>query len=98
MTHFADKFKETIVAKGPLKGARIITAPFPSKDVVSIVGSVAGGTRAVDKAGFSREVPTVHAAMLMEGTRRRKKSVLQTDLDGMGAELSWGVSADRLNF
>lgn len=98
MTNFAQKFTQTKIEKGSLVGARILAAPFPSKDVVSIAGSVAGGTRAADVLKVPREVASLHAAMLLEGTRNRNKREIQLALDSIGAELSFSISADRLNF
>jgi zinc protease len=45
-----------------------------------------------------RELASVHAAMLMEGTKRKKKAQIQELLDSLGAELSFYASADRLGF
>ncbi|MGH7141699.1 MAG: M16 family metallopeptidase, partial [Minisyncoccia bacterium] len=98
MTNFASQFTESKIEKGPLSGARIFVAPFPSPGVVSVVGSVAGGERAADVLHVSRELSSVHAAMLMEGTRNKKKRDIQLALDALGAELSFGASADRLQF
>ncbi len=62
--------------------------------MVSIVGSVAGGSR---RAG-SDEFANIHAHMLMEGTAKHGKREIQEALDLIGAGLSFSHSSDRLHF
>ena len=75
-------------------GATVLVAPFPSHSAVSFVGSVLGGTRT---AG-STELARVHAAMLLEGTRKRSKKEIQLFLDTIGASLSFYTTSERLVF
>jgi zinc protease len=75
-------------------GATAIATPFPSKDIVSIVGSVAGGNRAW---GSSQEAD-VAAQMLLEGTASHTKAELQQLLDSMGANLTFAAGNERLHF
>ncbi len=75
-------------------GATALAAPFPSKDIVSIVGSIAGGNR----AWGSSEEADVHAQMLLEGTKSHTKKELQLLLDRMGANLSFAAGNERLHF
>lgn len=75
-------------------GAVALAVPFSSKDIVSIVGSIAGGSRAWD----SSEEADVHAQMLLEGTTSHTKKELQLLLDGMGANVSFAAGSERLHF
>lgn len=75
-------------------GGVILATPFPSEDVVSVVGSIVGGSR----AWGSDELSQVHAAMLLEGTTRRTKKDIQLFLDSIGAQLSFGATSNRLCF
>lgn len=75
-------------------GATALAAPFPSKDIVSIVGSIAGGAR----AWGSEEEADVHAQMLLEGTKTHTKKELQLLLDSMGANLTFANGNERLHF
>ncbi len=73
-------------------GGRVLASAFPAHGAVSIVGSLAGGSRA---AG-SGELAEVHAQMLLEGTSKRDKHALQTALDDMGASLEFSATGSRL--
>lgn len=75
-------------------GGTALVAAFPSKDVISVVGSIAGGNR----AWGSSEEADVHAQMLLEGTKSHTKKELQLLLDGMGASLSFAAGNERLHF
>ena len=75
-------------------GGTALISSFPSHGMVSIVGSVAGGARL---AG-SDMLAQMHAAMLLEGTKKRNKTAIQIALDSMGASLSFTVERDRLSF
>lgn len=85
--------KKIKTKKFPWGGVALATA-FPSRDIVSIVGSISGGNR----AWGSSEEADVHAQMLLEGTRTHIKKELQLLLDNMGANLSFAASNERLHF
>jgi zinc protease len=87
---YAKKIKEK---KFPW-GGKALVAAFPSKDVVSLVGSITGGSR----AWGSEEEADVHAQMLLEGTKHSTKKQLQQKLDTMGASLSFAAGSERLYF
>ncbi len=97
MTAFGKRFARIPLKRGAL-GARAFVAPFSSRGVISVAGSVAGGLRGADACGMPRDIASLHAEMLMEGTRTNKKRAIQLALDSIGAELSFGASADRLQF
>lgn len=75
-------------------GAVALATAFPSKDIVSITGSIAGGSRSWGSA----EEADVHSQMLLEGTKSHTKKELQLLLDGMGANLSFAAGSERLHF
>ena len=75
-------------------GATALYCSFPSHGMLSVVGSIAGGGRL---AG-SDMLAAVHAAMLLEGTKRMNKTAIQELLDGIGASVAFSVERDRLVF
>lgn len=75
-------------------GGRALAAAFPAHGSISLIGSIRAGSRS---AG-SGELADIHAAMLLEGTRKRGKKELQHLLDDMGASLSFSSSHSRLLF
>ena len=75
-------------------GGTALATSFPSKDTVSIVGSIAGGNR----YWGSSEEADVHASMLLEGTKSHTKQELQQMLDAIGANLSFIAGSERLHF
>jgi zinc protease len=83
------------IKTGKLKsGGKVLVTPFPAHGRVSIIGSIRGGARL---AG-NRALAEVHAAMLLEGTKKRDKTAIQIMLDDLGASLSFGIEKDRLVF
>lgn len=84
-------------------GGKSFAAPFTSKEVVSVVGSVGGGSRTVRSicGTFTKqgaEFAKIHAEMLLEGTRTKSKRDIQSILDELGASLSFSSSPERLLF
>ncbi|HYF13194.1 MAG TPA: insulinase family protein [Candidatus Paceibacterota bacterium] len=75
-------------------GAQVLATEFPAHDTISIVGSLLGGSRL---AG-DEELADVHAAMLLEGTKKRNKKKIQEQLDDIGANLVFSTQNDRLVF
>lgn len=73
-------------------GGRALAATLPAGKSVSLFGSVAMGSR----SSADDELASVHAAMLLEGTKRRSKKELQVELDALGASLSLSAASDRL--
>lgn len=90
MTDFAKRFSERELSFG----GKIFIMPFPSQDVVSIAGSIAGGVG----AAANRSLAPAHAEMLLEGTKKRSKDDIKILLDRIGAELSFSASQERLQF
>jgi zinc protease len=82
-------------------GGRFVYTPFGSHDMVSIVGSVVGGTLSAQsflRSPLGTTFAETHAAMLLEGTTKHSKQDIQVMLDSIGASLSFVTTADRLVF
>src|SRR5271165_4964134 len=87
---YASRIKEKKIAGG----GTVLLSLFPSHGQVSLVGSIIGGARLSGDEALAE----VHAAMLLEGTKKRTKSEIQVLLDEMGASLSFALEKDRLVF
>jgi zinc protease len=86
-------------------GGRLVYTPFASKDMISLVGSVAGGRLGAQGfletskiKGSGDVLADLHAAMLLEGTSKHSKKEIQAILDAIGVSLSFTAAADRLVF
>jgi zinc protease len=75
-------------------GGKALATAFPAFGSVSVVGSVAAGAYNIGHD----ELATVHALMLLEGTKTHNKKDIQILLDSMGASLSFYVTGQRLGF
>ncbi len=73
---------------------RIVVTPINARGMVSLVGSIPGGT----KYCGSHELASTHASMLLEGSRSLSKQETQDKLDDIGASLSFAATATRLRF
>ncbi|KAF6004763.1 hypothetical protein F1559_001193 [Cyanidiococcus yangmingshanensis] len=68
-------------------------------DVVTLVGSVAGGTDHGDREPFaSLMVAEMMAEMFDQGSRHRDKFAISELLEGVGARVSFAVTRNRLRF
>ncbi len=75
-------------------GGNIYLFPFGHDGVITIVGSVVGG----DLAAKNPVLADVHAAMLLEGTKKTSKKAIQEKLDLLGATITFNALKDRLQF
>ena len=75
-------------------GGTMLVSSFPSHGQVSFIGSMRGGKRLAGNDVLAE----AHAAMLLEGTKKRSKAQIQVVLDEIGATLSFAVERDRLTF
>lgn len=100
---YASKIKEKKLAGG----GKALFAAFPAHGEISITGSLAGGAHlaegflceGIDQCTLSGDVlADMHAAMLLEGTKKHTKSEIQILLDTIGASLSFSADKDRLVF
>lgn len=82
-------------------GGTLLSAKRSLLGHVSIVGSISGGTmlgRTIGGLEYGDTLASMHASLLLDGTKKRTKQEIQVLLDSMGATLSFSTSADRLNF
>ncbi|MDB5188327.1 MAG: peptidase domain protein [Candidatus Kaiserbacteria bacterium] len=82
-------------------GGTLLTSKMPLVGYVSIVGSIAGGSqlaRSFASQSMGDTLAELHAAMLLEGTKKHTKQELQVALDTIGASLSFSATANRLQF
>lgn len=77
-------------------GGRVFVSRTMTKDVVSIEGSVLGGSAMLPDA--LSEVPGIAAELLDAGTRTRSKNAVRGMLSQLGATLSFTAGGDRLYF
>lgn len=75
-------------------GVRVCVTTINARGMVSITGSIAGGK----KYFGSQKLASIHAAMLLEGSKSLSKVKVQGTLDDIGASLSFTHSTDRLRF
>eukprot|EP00166_Cyanidium_caldarium_P000049 ctg_1005.g387 len=89
------------VAVQPLFGGdlQLLTLPTPVDEVVTVVGSLAGGTDHGDADPFrSLMVANMVGDMLAEGSQRHDKFQLAERLENVGAGLRFSVLRNRLRF
>ncbi|HUD02584.1 MAG TPA: pitrilysin family protein [Candidatus Paceibacterota bacterium] len=91
---YSKQIQEKTFTRGTLEGAALLVTYFPTKGLVSFVGSIKGGSR----GWGSSELAHVHAAMLLEGTAKHSKKEIQQILDSIAAILSFAVSDEQLVF
>lgn len=77
-------------------GGRVFVSRAKTTDVVSIEGSVFGGSNMLPDA--QSEVPGIAAELLDAGTTKRAKEVIRGTLSKLGATLSFSAGGDRMYF
>ncbi|MFQ6613770.1 MAG: M16 family metallopeptidase, partial [Fidelibacterota bacterium] len=80
----------------PLEGLRLFTMNSGVKDVVTIKGSFLGGDEY--SPDDNPMLADVTASMLDQGTKSKTKFEISEQLESVGAELSFGSGAYRVNF
>ena len=84
------------IVRANIAGIDVIAFPTGVKDVVTFKGSLPAGDRfAPDGKSM---LPTLVGDMLDKGTVHRDKFAIAEALDGVGAQLSFGVGANTLGF
>ena len=89
---FKDKVNETQVMKG-VKSLSMTTA---IKDVVTISGSLEGGSFYSPKG--NKQIANIATAMIDKGTDQKDKYEISDILDSIGAEISFSSSSNHINF
>ena len=77
-------------------GGELLVARTAAKDVVSVEGSVFGGTNHVP--GDWDVIPVLSAQLLDAGTRKKDKNVIRGSLANRGISLSFNSEGDRTYF
>lgn len=77
-------------------GGRVFVSRTKTKDVVSIEGSVFGGSNMLPDS--QSEAPGIAAELLDAGTATRSKEVIRGTLSKLGATLSFSAGGDRMYF
>ena len=90
------KFKKLVTSEKPIQGLASYVVPTKVKDVVTISGSMLGGTLYSDKE--NPKTSSLASAMLDKGTQKNSKSDLSYKLESIGAEISFISSSRHINF
>ena len=90
------KFKKLDTSVKPIQGLTSYVVPTKVKDVVTISGSMLGGTLYSDKE--NPKTSSLASAMLDKGTQKNSKSDLSYKLESIGAEISFISSSRHINF
>jgi Predicted Zn-dependent peptidases len=90
------KFKRLVTLEKPIQGLTSYVVPTNVKDVVTISGSMLGGTLYSDKD--NPKTSSLASAMLDKGTQKNSKSDLSYKLESIGAEISFISSSRHINF
>ncbi len=77
-------------------GGRLFLAPTRARDVVSVEGSVFGGSTMLPEE--LNVIPGLAAGLLDAGTAKKNKSVIREALAGRGISLAFSSSNDRTAF
>ena len=90
------KFKKLVTSEKPIQGLTSYVVPTRVKDVVTISGSMLGGTLYSDIE--NPKTSSLASAMLDKGTQKNSKSDLSYKLESIGAEISFISSSRHINF
>jgi zinc protease len=84
------------VTEYELLGGRLLLSKTAAKDIVSIEGSVLGGSNFLSPTLES--VPTLFAELLDAGTKTKSKALIRESLANCGITLHFSTSGDRTHF
>ena len=90
------KIADEINEQTPLKGVRLLSMKTGVKDVVTIRGSILGGSVYSPQANIMISDLTV--AMLDKGTKKKSKFEIADKLESVGAEISFSNGQQRVRF
>ena len=89
---FKDKVNEIEV----MQGVRSLTMTTAIKDVVTISGSLEGGS--LYAPTDNKQIANIATAMIDKGTDQKDKYEISDILDSIGAEISFSSSSNHINF
>ncbi len=84
-----------VAQRVPIPGLSLTVIPTGVENVVTLIGSMPGGTR---HAQENPMIAKVYEEMLVEGTKRRSKDAYHEALEARGIELSFGCDRGFLRF
>ena len=90
------KFKESVITNEPIKGLTTFIIPTKVRDVVTISGSMLGGT--VFSSPENNKISSLTSSMLDKGTQNKTKHEISDKLESLGAEISFISSSRHINF
>ena len=80
-------FSDQVIINEEIKGVKTYVMPTGVKDVVTISGSMLGGS--IHCAGKNSKVSSLVASMLDKGTEKKNKYEISDMLESVGAELNF---------
>ena len=89
-------FKDQVIETKHLNGINSYVLPTNVKDVVTISGSILGGT--LYSPSKNPQISTFTTAMLDKGTSNKDKYEISDALDSVGAELKFGCTRHHIYF
>ncbi|MBA3789095.1 insulinase family protein [Patescibacteria group bacterium] len=91
-----DSLAKNITEKKLFENARVFIAPMRTQDVVTLEGSVLGGSNMLPRS--LRETPFLASKLFDAGTKKHDKKNLRESLAARGASLSFSAGGDRTYF
>ncbi|MEK6824898.1 MAG: pitrilysin family protein [Nanoarchaeota archaeon] len=91
-----NRISDHIYEKSLSSGGRLFALPMKTRDVVTIEGSILGGSHLLPRP--LAEVPRLAGRLYDAGTKTRGKNVLRNALSVRGASLSFSGRGDRTHF
>ena len=88
------KFKDSVITDEPVQGLSTFVIPTQVKDVITISGSMLGGTLFSN----NNKISSLTSSMLDKGTRNKSKHEINNQLESIGAEISFVSSNRHINF
>ena len=89
-------FKNKVNEIEVMQGVRSLTMTTAIKDVVTISGSLEGGSLYAPMD--NKQIANIATAMIDKGTDQKDKYEISDILDSIGAEISFSSSSNHINF
>ena len=89
-------FSDQVIINEEIKGVKTYVMPTGVKDVVTISGSMLGGS--IHCAGKNSKVSSLVASMLDKGTEKKNKYEISDMLESVGAELNFSSTRYHTHF
>ena len=89
-------FSSQVITNDGVKGVKTYVMPTGAKDVVTISGSMLGGS--IHCANTNSKTAALVSSMLDKGTENKDKYEISETLESVGAELSFSSTRYHTNF